>query len=461
MADRKPLTAVTIKNARADPARRVEIPDAGCPGPRLLVQPTGAKSWVMWFRTAKGDGASTMAKLTLGPVDLGQGEAEPKMGGPLTLSAARKIAGEINHRRASGVDVVAEWRALRGARRAERDEKAATRFGALAVQFVENYARPKQRRWVETARLLGLREAEGGMQPIPGGLAERWASRPVSDLGPRDVLTVLDECQHKSPPGLRRRRSSSTKSEGMRRAMFATLSKFFNWSAGRLVIDRNPCAKLDRPAVPRDRERSLSEAEIRAFWRACDAMGEPFGQALKLLLLTGQRLNEIAQMRAAEIGADRTTITFGPHRTKNRREHFIHLLPMARAVLKSIHQIAGCPYVFSTNGRTPISGFSRAKARLDALMERELGVALEPFRLHDLRRTCATIMSKEGIPPIVIEKALNHASGAAGGLVGTYQRNHYISERRAAFKAYEQRLADIFEQRESCNVVPIFNSATK
>ena len=101
---------------------------------------------------------------------------------------------------------------------------------------------------------------------------------------------------------------------------------------------------------------------------ATDRLGPPFGPALRLLLLTGQRLREIAELQASEIIADGGMLTFAAHRTKNKRAHFVPLAPMARDVLCSVPRLAGCTYVFSTNGRTPVSGWSKVKRRLDALM---------------------------------------------------------------------------------------------
>ena len=99
--------------------------------------------------------------------------------------------------------------------------------------------------------------------------------------------------------------------------------------------------------------------------------------------------------------------------------------------------------VFSTNGRTPPSGFSKAKARLDLVMQDALSGAVPPWRTHDLRRTAASGMAAAGVPPHVIERILNHVSGAQGGLIGVYQRYDYRAERRGALCDWAERVQEI------------------
>ncbi len=235
--------------------------------------------------------------------------------------------------------------------------------------------------------------------------------------------------------------------------MFSTLSRFFSWCIKQQVLDGlNPCAGLDRPTVAPSRERALDDAEIKAFWTATARLGAPYGPALRLLLLTGQRLHEISDMRLDEISRDGLTLSLAPARTKNKRAHFVPLAQMARAEISSVPRIAGCSYIFSTTGRGPINGWNKAKRRLDIFMEEELGRVLKPWRIHDLRRTCATTLAKIGIDLVVTEKLLNH-SGASGGLVGIYQRYNYKDERRAALEAYERFLMRVLDETEAANNV--------
>ena len=161
----------------------------------------------------------------------------------------------------------------------------------------------------------------------------------------------------------------------------------------------------------------LSDSEIRWFWTACDTLGSPFGPLLKILLVTGARLNEVARMTRHELSEDGSTWVLSGARTKNRRSHVLVLPPLAQEILGEVKIISGeAAIVFSTNGRTPVSGFSKMKARLDREMRALAGKDIPPWRLHDLRRTAATGMARAGAGLHVIERALNHVPGALGAL---------------------------------------------
>ena len=148
--------------------------------------------------------------------------------------------------------------------------------------------------------------------------------------------------------------------------MFRTLSKFFAWLVQQRRLTINPCTGVHRPETPRARERVLSDAELVKFWQSTAELGPPFGQVLRLLLLTGQRLNEVAGLRWTEIDGDE--IHLPGSRTKNHRAHVVPLPQAAQEVLASVQRVPGSSLVFTTTGTTPISGWSRTKHRLDALM---------------------------------------------------------------------------------------------
>jgi integrase len=152
---------------------------------------------------------------------------------------------------------------------------------------------------------------------------------------------------------------------------------------------------------------------------------------LKLLLLTGARLNEVARMERSELSDDLATWTIPSTRTKNHRTHVVPLSPLAQELLSGLEQLPECRYVFTTNQKAPIGGFSKWKRRLDARM-----ALSAPWRLHDLRRTCATGMAELGVPPHMVELCLNHVSGARAGVAGVYNRSVQMPERRAALERW-------------------------
>ena len=419
----KTLTAAAVKNYRPGKGRR-EIPEGGCPGLYLVIQASGHRSWALRFRRPSG----RPAKLTLGPVDLSGKEAEgvPVLGQPLTLASARRLAADIGHQRALGRDVVADYDASRRRQRSEHETRAKSTFAAAAKDFIGQYASKKTRRWRVTARLLGLRPMPEGLEIIGGGLADRWSDKPVAAIDGHDIFGLVDETRRSGVPGLERRSDGPT--EARARVMLACLSKMFSWLVQRRQVEKNPCAGVHRPEVSRARDRVLTDAEIVKFWSAVDAERKEFSGLLKLLLLTGCRLNEVAGMRRAELSDDGATWSIPGERTKNKRPHIVPLAPLAREILATM--AGDGELVFTTTGRSPVSGWSRIKTSLDGAM------AIPPWRLHDLRRTAATGMAEIGIAPHIVEAALNHISGAKAGVAGTYNRAAYAPEKRAALERW-------------------------
>ncbi|WP_267421693.1 site-specific integrase [Methylobacterium sp. GC_Met_2] len=181
------------------------------------------------------------------------------------------------------------------------------------------------------------------------------------------------------------------------------------------------------------------------FWSACDTVGSPFSPLFKLLCLTGQRREEVGGMRWSEL--DGETWTIPGARVKNGREHTLILPAPAQALIYGMPKIDGCPFVFSTTGKTSVSGYSEAKRRLDiAMLERAKEVTgypslkIAPWRLHDLRRTAASGMARLGIGLPTIEKVLNHVSGSFGGIVGVYQRHEFKTEKASALNVWNEHI---------------------
>ena len=434
----KQLTAAAVQRLRPGKARR-EIPDAGCGGLYLLIQTSGHKSWALRFRRPGGK----TAKLTLGTCDLTghEAEGEPVLGAPLTLASARRLAMELHRQRAMGKDVVA----AKHREKLERAARGAKTFAAAAVDYIEQHAMCRTRGWMDRARLLGLRPAaEGkGLELIPKGLADRWRDRPIAEIDGDDVHVIVDEVRERGVPGLERRAEGPSDSQA--RAMFAGLSKLFGWLVERRRVRSNPCTGVHRPATLKARDRILTDAELVKFWKAADAERVEFGALLKLLLLTGCRLNEVAGMRRTEI--DGATWKIPGERTKNARAHVVPLPPLARALIASVPTEGAL--VFTTNNATPPSGWSKIKNRLDAAMQ------IPPWRLHDLRRTCATGMAEIGIAPHVVEAVLNHVSGHKSGVAGVYNRAQYGAEKKAALERWAAHVEALIAGKPATNVVTL------
>jgi integrase len=238
---------------------------------------------------------------------------------------------------------------------------------------------------------------------------------PVSGVKRRDVARGLGEIEaaHSSVVAGRAR---------------TALSGMFSWAIREgYEIPANPVSGTNRPPEA-SRDRVLSEAELTAIWRAAD--GE-FGVIVKLLILTAQRRDEIGKLRRGEIELS----TGSPHirlpgnRTKNHREHIVPLSPLAVALLPDC--VVGRDWLFGVGDG--FSGYSRGKAILDAAS------GVSGWRLHDLRRTAATMMAdKLTILPHIIEAILNHVSGHRAGVAGIYNRARYLDEMRSALCAWAQ-----------------------
>ena len=253
------------------------------------------------------------------------------------------------------------------------------------------------------------------------GIAEpAWRGRTIHEIRRRDIIELLDGIATDRPVLANR--------------TLAVLSVFFRWCSARDVIESSPCVGVPRPAPEVARDRVLSESEIRDLWKACDTLGGTIGPFVKVLLLTGQRRSEVAGMQLSEIEGDVWVLP--AERVQNKR---LHSVPLSTQVLKIIETAEPVgDYVFTDNPRKRIDGsFSIWKKRIDAHMK-----PLPSWTFHDLRRTAASGMAKLGVEIPVIEKCLNHAGGVFAGIVGTYQRHEYASEKRIAL----QRWADHIDQ---------------
>ena len=312
-------------------------------------------------------------------------------------------------------------------KRLEEEKKAAT-FQEAWERFIQHRKRKGRKSLEETDRLVRF-------DVIP-----QMGSHRLKAITEDDIATLLAKVEERS--------------HSVARHLYAALNPFFSWASEAKVrlITRNPMEKIERPEPLKSRDRYLSEAEISAFWRATSKMEWPFGQLYRLLLLTGQRREEVAAMRWDEIDFGERLWIIRGKRTKNSREHKVYLSDQALAILEGMprqHEL-----IFTTTGMTPVSGFSKAKARLDSLMKAELGKEPLPWRNHDLRRTIATHAGEKlGIDESVIERCLNHARQ---GIKAVYQRQEYLEKRKLALTAWGAHVLQIAgEERQASNIVAL------
>jgi integrase len=248
--------------------------------------------------------------------------------------------------------------------------------------------------------------------------------RPLDQIERRDVVVILDRMIAEGAPTRANR-------------ALASIKRLFSWCVERGELDASPVTGMRSPTKEVSRERVLSDAELVKVWAIADAENYPFGPFLKLLALTGQRRNEVAEMRWSEIDPNYKIWTIPGKRAKNSKEHIVPLAPLATEILKSLPRFLTSDLVFTTTGRTPISGFGRFKTRID----RHTGV--REWTFHDLRRTVATGMAKSKIDPHIIEAVLNHKSGVVSGVAAVYNRHSYLEEKQDAIESWNSHIKNI------------------
>ena len=393
----KALTVRTIEAMKAGPAR-VEIPDGLTPGLYLVCQPTGAKSWAVRYRAG-----SRPRKHTLGRYPA------------LNLASARELARRTLVAVASGRDPAAE---KIEARRVAADPAGPLRdrFDAAASMFIERYAKAntKEQTWRESERLIATH-----VLPL-------WRTRRVQEIARRDVVELMDAIVDRGAPVSANR-------------TLAVVRRLFGWLVERGVLVANPCTDVKAPTAEKSRDRVLSDDELREILRACDQLSQPFGALIKLLALTAQRRDEVGQMTWWEVDFEKRMWTIPKERAKNGIAHDVPLSDAAAEILSGVRRISSSrQLIFTTTGETPVSGFSKAKTRLDAAVPNA-----PSWVLHDLRRTAASGMARLGINLPVIEKVLNHTSGSFGGVAGIYQRHTFLEEKRAALNTWANHIRSI------------------
>lgn len=360
-------------------------------------------------------------------------------GSPWTAEKARDRAAELLEQVRRKVDpfeavkvALAEQSREREDRKHEEAKLAKLAFSTISAEYGEA-SKKTLRRW---------REQE---LTIERDLSPSFGDTPLTSITADDI----NDCLAKAG---KRASSAPLKAYSALRAIFA----YAHANHRRLLpASASPFGDVARP--PRGGKRSdfIANNELRLMWLACDDVGWPFGPIYRLLLLTGLRLREVAEGRWSEIDLEGSNWLIPAERMKNGEPHWVALSPAAVEIIKALPRIDKCDLMFSTNGKTPVSGFSRAKSRLDAAMlkiakkeAKKAGgdpddVKLPTFVVHDTRRTVARGCQIDGVPPEVIERMLGHVTHTKSGLKGVYQVFEFEDERRAAFAKWGQRLAAI------------------
>jgi integrase len=284
-----------------------------------------------------------------------------------------------------------------------------------------------------------------------------WQDRPVANIGAEDIRTAINAIKERDKKGKKGEKAKKgEKPKIQARHVFNLLRPFFAWVAesddfnlgvSPFVGVKKALAGTANP--PRDRRLGdeLGDAEIRAFWKACDGLGYPYGCAYKLLLWTALRREEVAKARWSEIDFEKRRWMIPAARMKGKnktaRKHLVPLTGHLIGFFEGLPRFANCDYVFSSLGKGQIQDWSNAKKDLDTRMMQELGDRFKPFQVRDLRRTVRSGLSELRIPVEVKESILHHKLPA---IIGTYDVFDYVDEKRDALESWHQHLLGIVAQ---------------
>jgi integrase len=401
----------------------LELWDSLLPGFGLRVTDKNARTYFVMYRAPED---RKQRRLKIGDAKI------------MSLGEAREAARDALRKVAHGVDPAEE-------RRLSFKVSNVGTTRAVATDYLERYVKKSTRpsTFKETKRTFDV-------DVLPA-----WGSRPFGSITRRDAGELLDAIRSRG-------------AEVQANRTLTRLKTFFRWALDEEVITVSPVARMKPLTREISRDRVLSDDEIGWFWSACDEIGWPFGPLFQLLLVTAQRRDEVGTMTFGELDLERRMWLIPREKAKNNRAHEVALSERALAIIAELREARGGIaeqkeplLVFTTNGKTPISGFSRAKERLDAKMEalarkarglpedndtyrkalklkggQSLPRLVPEFILHDLRRTAATGMARLNVSPHIVDKVLNHTSGTIRGVAAVYNRFEYLAERGAALEAW-------------------------
>lgn len=362
-------------------------------------------------------------------------------------AALRDMARGIDPKAKAEVERAAAVAAEKAAER-EKADRAANSFENVVEDFIKRHVlatdkgRPKLKSGTEVAATI-RRE-----------IVPKWKDRPVTEIARRDVVKLLEDVVDDGRASVAHH-------------LLAYLSKLFNWAIARDTygLQASPITRgmgKDIIGAKKPRQRVLSAAEMVEVWQASAALPSPFGAFVRMLLVTGQRLREVANAKWSEIDLDAKLWTIPAARMKGDAAHEVPLSPLAIGITESLAKPEDRKlgaYVFTTTGgKAPISGFSKAKIALDQIVNEartkaDLGAEpIAPFVFHDLRRTMRTALSGLPVPDLVAELVIAHAKP---GLHKVYDQHAYRDEKRRALDLWAAKLLSIVQPDANSNVIPL------
>jgi integrase len=398
----------------AAPGKRDLYLDAIVPGLALRVTDRGHKSFVLVTRYPSNPAHPTPR--ALGDCYIPKDGDPPRnreiRHGALTLVEARQKARGWFELIGRGIDPKVE----EARQRAAEQRRQVNTFAAVAAEFLDRHANGLKKR-VEARRII---ESE---------FVKRWGPRPVTDIMPEEIAIAIRAIVERGSPY-------------QAHNALGYIRRLYSWAIGthQFGVVSSPVEQLkpkDLIGRRKARERTLSDYELRTVWNAAGAIGYPYGPLFRLLILTGQREREVADMRWSEIDIEKRLWTIPAARMKGGRAHEVPLTLGAQALFRGLPRFTDGENVFTTTGGAkPVNGFSKAKARMDRL------TGVSGWVIHDLRRTMRTHLSALPVQDLVRELVIAHARP---GLHKVYDQHAYRDEKRYCLELWEERMISIVE----------------
>lgn len=387
--------------------------DSELKGLGFKITPVGNKSFVFQYRMG-GRGAKTR-RMAIGKY------------GAMTPSLAREEAQRLSLLVRQGVDPLDEKR-----KRVKDADILA--FNSYAEKFIQ-----------ECLRIEWKASADDVAASLRNNVIPIFKDKPIPSISKPEIRSLLD--------GMREYPAKA-------RRIYAILNRLFSWAMERDDIPDNVMLSIKPPTKPVTRDRFLNDDDLLRVWRATTELSYPFGPFARLLVLTGQRREEVSAMQWQEVDEAKRFWTIPAKRSKNGVPNVVYVTDLFADELNAIAGSSDWPkrgFVFTTTGRTPISGFSKAKLNLDSLVAKDdtdEGVIVS-WRWHDLRRTFATGLQRLGIRFEVTESCLNHVGSRKSGVAGVYQQHDWKPEKQAAWTAWATHISSILSKHNDTNVVEL------
>jgi len=399
----KPLTIKTIEaikppNGIKNPkvkhkakSQQDEYYDTNQTGFLLRLGTSGKKVFYQRYRVGKKQGR---IKIGTYPTDIG-------------LREAREKGKEYLKKANIGEDPALEKR---------RSRAGGLLFKDLSKMYVEQYAKPKKRTWKEDEQKLEKKFSD-------------WDDMEANSITHEDVFDRIEYIKKNHGPIAANRN-------------LALIRKVFKWAKEKRLVKESPVRDISKEPE-NTRDNILTDKQIKAFWGGCESHGYPFGTCYQVMLITGRRLGSVSKMKWTDLDLEAKEWTIPSELDKSGKPQVVPLPTLVIETLIDIqenHLIEDSEYVFTTNGKAPISGFSKSKVKLDKLSK------LSGWTLHDLRRTCRTNLPRLGVTPDISKLTMGHK---LQGVDAIYDRYSYMPEKRDALEKWANYLQGLIADKEN------------